>query len=194
MSAGLSPLPTVQKEVGEIDVIKNLFERNGRSPLKNGSVLCYLFPYRIVHVFHYVSLARQVATRSDNSAQRININRSAGHVRLSENPVKLSAVHAAAILLSTSDCIQQQIVMLPRYDFLGKIVQLVAHDIQTSGNTRGLFADSTMEESGDMDLSEEYSASGRSNVGGNSSVSDSNITLIFSLAHYFERLFRWCTT
>ena len=85
--------------------------------------------------------------------------------------MKLSAVHTAAILLSTGDCIQQQILMLPRYDFLGKIIQLVAHDIQTSGNTRGLFVDAVMEESGDMDLSEEYIGSGGNNIGGSSSVS-----------------------
>jgi hypothetical protein len=98
---------------------------------------------------------RQFATRSDNTAQRVNMSKSAGQVRLSENPVKLSAVHTAAMLLSSNDVLQQQVVMLPRYDFLGKIVHLVAHDIQSSGSGRGLFADLEGGACEQMDMSEE---------------------------------------
>lgn len=87
------------------------------------------------------SIARLVANRSDSTSIKMSLSRPTGYQRLNENPLKLAAIHTAAILLSSSDVIQQQTIMLPRYDLLGKIVQLVAQDIQMSGITRGLFVE-----------------------------------------------------
>lgn len=139
-----------------------------------------------------VYLARFVATRADNTVTKININRSSGLLRLNDNPVKLGAIHTVAVLLSSTDIVQQQTIMLPRYNFLGKVIQLVAQDILSSGNARGLFVEPEaalsativheMEISEDGDVGDSHADRINANVGGNSSVS----YLFVSIVTYFR--------
>ena len=122
-------------------------------------------------LIEYVISARQFSTRSDTNGVKVSILKSSNAVRLNDSPAKLSALHLAAVFLSCTDTIQQQIIMLPRYDLLGKIIQLVAHDIQSSGNTKGLFLPPESVVVSDMEISEEsIDASDAANVASNPNV------------------------
>jgi hypothetical protein len=50
---------------------------------------------------------------------------------LSANPLRLSAIRVAALLLCSPDAIHRETVLLPRFSLVEKIVELIIQEIET---------------------------------------------------------------